>query len=313
MLADPESLASLVRCPRCRGPLDGTRRPVCTNAECDLAGAGFSPSPSGPVLIDFENSILDRSTFEQRDGASVVPRRDERWRQLYRKLGGRANPVVGRNESRFLEHLSGERPRVLMVGGGSWTGLRRLPFDPTIELVSLDVYVGDSVNLVADAHRIPLPDGGVCAVWIQAVLEHVLDPRAVVAEIHRVLRPHGLVYAETPFLQAVHEGAYDFTRYTHSGHRWLFRGFEELDSGMIFGPGTSVAWAMESFVGALFRSDAAGRAVQFLAAPWRWMDRWCDPQRALDGANAFYFLGRKSETALCPGSMTTYYRGANTR
>jgi ubiquinone/menaquinone biosynthesis C-methylase UbiE len=32
-------------------------------------------------------------------------------------------------------------------------------------------------------------------VWIQAVLEHVLDPPIVVAEIYRVLRPGGLVYA----------------------------------------------------------------------------------------------------------------------
>jgi len=55
------------------------------------------------------------------------------------------------------------------------------------------------------------------AVWIQAVLEHVLDPVRVVAEIHRVLRPGGLVYSEIPFMQEVHEGAYDFTRFRLSG------------------------------------------------------------------------------------------------
>jgi 2-polyprenyl-3-methyl-5-hydroxy-6-metoxy-1,4-benzoquinol methylase len=43
-------------------------------------------------------------------------------------------------------------------------------------------------------------DGTCDAVVVQAVLEHVLQPDVVVAEIHRVLRPDGLVYAETPFM-----------------------------------------------------------------------------------------------------------------
>ena len=30
-------------------------------------------------------------------------------------------------------------------------------------------------------------------VWIQAVLEHVLEPETVVAQIHRVMRSSGLV------------------------------------------------------------------------------------------------------------------------
>jgi len=56
---------------------------------------------------------------------------------------------------------------------------------------------------------------------VQAGLEHVRDLWQVVAEIHRVLKDDGLVYAETPFMQQVHEGPYDFTRFTESGHRYL--------------------------------------------------------------------------------------------
>jgi ubiquinone/menaquinone biosynthesis C-methylase UbiE len=69
---------------------------------------------------------------------------------------------------------------------------------------------------VADGHQLPIADGSVDGVWIQAVLEHVLDPSIVVQEIHRVLTPGGVVYAETPFMQPVHEGAYDFTRFSLS-------------------------------------------------------------------------------------------------
>jgi hypothetical protein len=82
-------------------------------------------------------------------------------------------------------------------------------------------------------------------------LEHVLDPSAVVAEIHRVLKPDGYVYAETPFMQQVHERAYDFSRFTRSGHRWLFRQFDEIDAGPITGPATAFLWSMRYLLRAL--------------------------------------------------------------
>ena len=97
--------------------------------------------------------------------------------------------------------------------------------EPRIALVAFDIYASPQVQFVADAHHIPLEDGCFDAVIVQAVLEHVLEPGRVVAEIYRVLKPNGLVYAETPFLQHVHEGAYElFTRFTESGHRYLFSG-----------------------------------------------------------------------------------------
>ena len=54
--------------------------------------------------------------------------------------------------------------------------------------------------------RSRLADASVDGVIVQAVLEHVLDPRTVAAEVERVLRPRGMVYAETPLMQQVHEG-----------------------------------------------------------------------------------------------------------
>ena len=51
-----------------------------------------------------------------------------------------------------------------------------------------------------------------------------------------VYKDDGLVYADTPFMQQVHMGRYDFTRFTYLGHRRLFRKFEEIDSGAVSGP-----------------------------------------------------------------------------
>ena len=54
------------------------------------------------------------------------------------------------------------------------------------------------------------------------MLEHAVDPDRVAAGIHRVLKPQALVHAETPIMQQVREGAYDFTWFTVLGHRYLF-------------------------------------------------------------------------------------------
>lgn len=63
------------------------------------------------------------------------------------------------------------------------------------------------------------------------MLEHVAYPEQVVREMSRVVKAGGLAYSEFPFMQQVHEGAYDFTRMSMSGHRLLFREFEEISSG----------------------------------------------------------------------------------
>lgn len=65
----------------------------------------------------------------------------------------------------------------------------------------------------------PLPftdgsfDGAVCT----EVLEHVVDPIAVLREIARVVRPGGRVLVTVPFVFHYHEDPQDFRRYTPAG------------------------------------------------------------------------------------------------
>jgi predicted SAM-dependent methyltransferase len=49
-----------------------------------------------------------------------------------------------------------------------------------------------SVNLLGDAHVLPLADGSMDAVVMKFVLEHVPEPAKVVSEIFRVLKPGGV-------------------------------------------------------------------------------------------------------------------------
>src|SRR5262249_11904329 len=134
------------------------------------------------------------------------------------------NPVAAKNCELFLSLVKAETdyPRILIIGGGLG-GLvaGQLYADPRGEICNPRVYASPSTALLCDAHKLPFETRSFDGIWIQAVLEHVLDPHIVVAEIHRVLKQNGYVYAETPFMQQVHERAYDFSRFTRSGHRWL--------------------------------------------------------------------------------------------
>ena len=182
------------------------------------------------------------------------------------------------------------------------------------DFVETDVSLGPRTQLVLDAHQIPYAAGSFDAVVVQAVLEHVLNPQQCVAEIHRVLRTGGLVYADTPFMQQVHGGPYDFTRFTRSGHRMLFRAFDEVDSGASSGPGTALGWAWQY----LWLSLAGNNGTMQLAAKtfarftgfWmKYLDGLAGQHpRALDGACGLYFIGRRADGELTDRQILAYYR-----
>ena len=232
-----------LRCPRCASSLrDMERHPSCSDTRCEYSETGFPLVDAQPVLIDFAASIFDREMYSAGHGPAL--RRDVTGRSLGSRLHQFTlgnNPIAASNCAKFIELLleGSERPVVLVIGGGTiGLGADELYRNRSIELVGTDVYASPNTALVADAHKLPFEDGVFDGVWVQAVLEHVLEPATIVDEIHRVLRRGGLVYAETPFMQQVHERAYDFSRFTQSGHRWLFRRFSELSAG----PSEARAW-----------------------------------------------------------------------
>ena len=160
------------------------------------------------------------------------------------------------------------RFRVLVVGRATaGIGFQALLEDPDVECVETDVTFSDRTQIICDAHDLPFADSTFDAVVCQAVLEHVLDPIRVVSEIHRVLVDGGLVYSEIPFMQQVHGGKYDFTRFTLLGHRRLYRCFDEVRSGAQGGPGMALAWSLWYFMRAL-----APSAVPAVRWPRCWPD-----------------------------------------
>jgi SAM-dependent methyltransferase len=300
------------RCPRCSSSIRNLElQPLCSNADCEYAKVGFPVSAGQPVLIDFATSIFDRNLYLGNHGSAL--QRDVTRRSVGSRLhrfGFGKNPIAVSNCAKFIDLLKQEvkQPTVLVIGGGTigW-GTDELYSDSSIELVGTDVYASPFTTLVADAHKLPFDDGVFDGVWIQAVLEHVLDPALVVSEIHRVLRRGGAVYAETPFMQQVHERAYDFSRFTQSGHRWLFKRFSEIDAGPIGGAGVALIWSIRYFARALGAGDKLSRLISLPFFWLRFFDAIARGRAVADAASGFFFLGRRAEKAIDPHTMPKYY------
>ncbi|HQS35920.1 MAG TPA: methyltransferase domain-containing protein [Sediminibacterium sp.] len=209
-------------------------------------------------------------------------------------------------------------PSILIIGGSiDGNGIRELKnqLPAKTVLVESDVAHGPNTNIIIDAHQIPFKDISFDLVIAQAVLEHVLDPFLCVKEIQRVLKPGGMIYAETPFMQQVHGGKYDFHRFTHLGHRRLFREFREVKSGIIAGAGSTMAWSLMYFITSFAPTKKIDKALSYIgsfASFWlKYFDYILNNNKgSYDAACGLYFLGKKEPGYLLPDDeLLSSYRG----
>jgi SAM-dependent methyltransferase len=315
----PASVHQRLRCPVCTRGLEqiavGLR---CVGSECGLT---FPVIEGIPVLIDEGSSVFTLDEFRGMDETFFAESSKGRLTRTLKRL----MPTMGvnvkgaANYARFAQLLSArsESPKVLVIGGSILgEGMQALANQPSIELIETDVSFGPRTQLILDAHDIPFEDETFDGVVVQAVLEHVADPYRCVDEIRRVLKTGGAAYAETAFLQPVHGGRYDFTRFTLLGHRRLFRWFEEVDSGAVCGTGMVLANAYRSFLYS-FAGGRTGRRVarafaQLTAFGWKYFDKLLiDRPATSDGAAGVYFLGHKSDKPISDREIIEQYRGAN--
>ena len=296
-------------CPACHARLTWDDRTITCSGGC---AARLKWVDGIPVLIDEARSVFSPDAIRSAADPMAKKSRPKQALQIYERRSAD-------NLARAMELARAERgnPAVLIIGGGQrGPAVQALYDDPNLRLLATDVYIGPCTQVVCDGHALPFRDGCFDVVVIQAVLEHVLDPVRCVAEIHRVIREGGLVYAESPFIQQVHMGAYDFTRWTHAGHRRLFRMFDEIDSGLSAGPGYALAWTLTYFLTSFSEREGLRRLLArvggLLGAPLKFLDRFLmDKRGAMDGASGCYFLGRRRNDPVPDQQIIAAYRGQN--
>jgi SAM-dependent methyltransferase len=303
-------LASLIDCLRC--PATGETL-IDVDGELRSSSHTYRIVDGVPLLLDPE-----QSAFSVEDPQPPAP--VSAFRRLLRRLIPDMSPA-GNAAARFqrfvdeIKHRS-EAPAILVIGGGNLgKGAEVLFESPGLTIVETDVYLGPRTNIVCDGHSLPFADSSFDGVVIQAVLEHVLDPVKVVAEIHRVLEPLGVVFAETPFMQHVHEGPYDFTRWTETGHRRLFRMFTAIETGVTAGPAVTLLWSLAYLARTIPRRHITRLAAEKLTII---CFAWLKPLDALllsragatDGASGVYFLGSRAEQPVADSDVIALYRGA---
>ena len=184
-----QDVRDLLVCPGCGGHLaaGGAR------LSCDMCSASFAH-------VDGIPSFLSRPPA----GMSFTPKKDRSagppWRQ--------ANNAFFR---RFAESVAADDV-VLDVGAGH--GYLRSYFKA--RYLATDVYPYDGLDFLCDLiERTPLRPRSFDAILLNNVLEHLPEPRRVLAAVADALKPGGRVAIAVPFMIKLHQTPYDFLRYTH--------------------------------------------------------------------------------------------------
>jgi SAM-dependent methyltransferase len=313
---DLKSIEKYLECPICKSSLKfNENRLICFNKSCSKK---FPIYNNIPILINEENSIFSISGFKSKKDTFFSKEKEGALYKILKII----TPSIGNNiRAKENYHTLGKmllkknkNPRVLIIGGSiDGEGISELKKFSRIECIETDIAYGKNTKIILDSHNIPFKKNSFDAVVAQAVLEHVLDPNQCVKEIHRVLKEKGLVYSEIPFMQQVHGGRFDFTRYSYLGQIRLFRSFELIKSAPTCGPGMALSWAYVHFL-LSFSSNKKYRLLilgfgSFTSFFLKYFDYYLIKKNSSYGAaSVHYFLGEKSSNVLKDKDLLKLYK-----
>lgn len=111
----------------------------------------------------------------------------------------------------------------LDIGCGTSEYADLFPQSTTLEIAPRE---GVRVDIVADAHDLSvIADASYDVVLCTEVLEHLHTPAQAIFEMHRVLKPGGMLLLSTRFIFPIHDAPGDYYRYTKYGLRHLLKAF----------------------------------------------------------------------------------------
>lgn len=301
-------------CPYCGSSLIIKDKILCTNELCNRA----YPIYKGiPIIINEDNSIFRINDFLLDKKTTLTLTKSKLKTIINNVLPSLSNNLSAKKDFKKIKTILDKRkfPKVLIIGGRIVTiGTDILLKSKDKLIIESDVSFGPRTQFILDCHNIPFADNTFDCVILQAVLEHVLDPYRCIDEVYRVLDENGIVYASTPFMQQVHMGKFDFTRFTHLGHRRLFRNFEELESGAFAGTGVALAWSIKYFFRSLSNRKLVINFFEVLTRLFFFWLKYIDhltysTRGTYDAASGFFFLEKKCNKQLSDRELLKLYKG----
>ena len=177
------------------------------------------------------------------------------------------------------------------------SGNRRLRDD----CINVDIFPFQNVDILADIVRIPFGNDTVRSVVIDAVLEHVPEPHAVVDEIYRIVAPGGKVFCVVPFIHSYHGYPKNYFNISKDGISYLFRRFRECEIGCYRGPTSAIISLIAEYFATALSGNKRGilyklsRAAALLPIfSLKYLDRfWCSRSSSVRISNALYVLATK--------------------
>ncbi len=186
-------------------------------------------------------------------------------RILPRSIVARLDPVEDLIESEVRDIAGRMESGQIILDAGAGEARHRKYFKRG-RYVALDAAYGDktwdysNLDLVGDVEDIPLRDDSVDYILCMSLLEHTRNPRKVLLELGRVLKPGGILAIVVPFLWEEHQIPHDYFRYTRYGLRYLF-------------DGAPFRLEAVSPIGGFFRVCArrSVAVLNFFQGGWRWI------------------------------------------
>lgn len=139
------------------------------------------------------------------------------WKAIYDRVD-----VENSSVERFITAAARQTPPGALVldTGAGWGRFR--PLFAHCRYVAQDLCtVGEwnysHISVLSDLHRLPFLDNTFDLLISTQVLEHVSDPAQAIAEMHRVLKPHGRLCLTLPQGWKEHQAPHDFFRFTRYG------------------------------------------------------------------------------------------------
>jgi SAM-dependent methyltransferase len=161
---------------------------------------------------------------------------------------------------------------VLDAGAGNapYRGLFEHARYESADLFADDRKLKHRPTYVCDLAEIPVEDDRFDAAICSQVLEHVPHPPAVLAELHRVLKPGARLWLSAPLFYEEHQQPYDFFRYTQFGFRRLAddAGFEVEELERLEGYDATLSYQLAMAARELPRRLLPVRFLFALLARW---------------------------------------------